>query len=92
VETNLVLQVIAAVFGLAGQYFVNKQKVTGFYLWLLSNAALIVFQVMHQFWVFVGLHIVYFIMALHGIYVWKGGSFFNSDMAKTQTPVAATVL
>lgn len=73
VDTNLVLQVLAAGFGLAGQYFVNQRNVTGFYLWLLSNAALIVFQVMHQFWVFVGLHIVYFLMAVHGIYMWKGG-------------------
>ena len=75
--TTIALQVIAATFGLAGQYFVNKQNITGFYFWLLSNAALIVFQVMHEFWVFVGLHVIYFLMAVHGIYVWNGRCFFK---------------
>jgi nicotinamide riboside transporter PnuC len=71
VDINLILQVAAAAFGLGGQYFVNQRKVKGFYLWLVSNAALITFQVMHGFWVFVGLHTVYFMMALQGIYAWR---------------------
>jgi nicotinamide riboside transporter PnuC len=71
VDINLILQVAAAVFGLGGQYFVNQRQVRGFYFWLVSNAALIIFQFMHGFWVFVGLHTVYFAMAVHGIYSWK---------------------
>lgn len=67
----MILQVAAAVFGLGGQYFVNQRQVRGFYFWLVSNAALIIFQFMHGFWVFVGLHTVYFAMAVHGIYSWR---------------------
>jgi nicotinamide riboside transporter PnuC len=73
VDTNVVLQAIASTFGLIGQYFINKQSIRGFYCWLASNAAIITFHVVNGFWIFMGLHVVYFLMAIHGIYLWKGG-------------------
>lgn len=76
-DTNFALQSVGTASGLVGQYLINKQSVTGFYLFLLSNVACLTFQLMHQFWIFAGLYAVYFCMSLHGIYVWNGNSFFK---------------
>jgi hypothetical protein len=73
VDINFVLQVVASAFGLIGQHFINERSIRGFYCWLVSNTAIIAFHVGNGFWIFSALHSVYFLMAVHGIYLWKGG-------------------
>lgn len=70
-DFSFALQITGAFCGLLGQHFVNQRKVTGFYLWLVSNAALIDFQMIHTYYVLALLHSAYFLMACQGIYLWR---------------------
>lgn len=68
---NVVLQVVGAVCGLAGAFFINERNVLGFYLWVVSNAALIWLQFRVRLVVLVVLHLAYLSLALQGIYLWS---------------------
>lgn len=67
----LLLQVIGAVFGLAGQWFVSHRSAKGFSLWLVSNGALIWFQYSIGAYVLAVLHCIYFVMAVQGLLIWR---------------------
>ena len=69
---NVALQVIGASCGLIGNSFINEQSVFGFYLWMLSNGALIWLQLRMRMWVLVALHGAYLTLAIDGAYKWGG--------------------
>lgn len=65
------LQIIAAISGLTGQYFVVKKDVRGFYLWVLSNLAIMVLQYLAGYYWLLALHFAYLCLCLHGIRRWR---------------------
>lgn len=67
---NTALQVLGAVLGLLGQWYVNHHNPIGFLLWLGSNAVLLWLQFRLRMFVLVGLHVVYFAMCAHGFITW----------------------
>lgn len=71
---NAVLQLVGALCGLAGAYYINQQNVLGFYLWVISNGALIWLQFRVRLVVLVMLHIAYLSLALQGIYLWNSAA------------------
>lgn len=68
---NVALQVVGAVCGLAGGFYINERNVLGFYLWVVSNAALVWLQFRVRLVVLVALHLAYLSLALQGIYLWS---------------------
>jgi nicotinamide riboside transporter PnuC len=68
---NVVLQVVGAVCGLAGAFYINERNVLGFYLWVVSNGALIWLQFRVRLVVLVLLHLAYLSLAVQGIYLWS---------------------
>jgi hypothetical protein len=67
---NVVLQVLAAAFGLGGQVLINQQNPIGHLLWLGSNTALLWLQFRLRMFVLVALHAVYFSLCVHGFITW----------------------
>lgn len=68
---NTGLQVMAAVFGLSGQYLVNQQNPTGFVLWLGANATLMWLQLRMRLFVLVFLSAAYFGLCVQGLLNWS---------------------
>jgi nicotinamide riboside transporter PnuC len=71
---NALLQIVGAVCGLAGAFYINERDVLGFYLWVISNGALIWLQFRVRLMVLVMLHIAYLSLALQGIYLWSSAA------------------
>lgn len=67
----LALQVAAAALGLAGQYFVNRKRIKGYYLWVGANVVLIPVSLHAGLYVLSALYAVYLGLCVHGILSWK---------------------
>lgn len=67
---NTALQVMGAIMGLLGQWFVNHQNPIGYVFWLGSNAVLLWLQLRVRLFILVALHAVYFSLCVHGFLIW----------------------
>lgn len=68
----LALQILAAGLGLTGQYFVNRRRIRGYYLWVGANIVLIPVSLYADLYVLSALYLTYLGLCVHGIMHWKG--------------------
>ena len=62
---------LLAVISLIGNYFVNKQKIVGFYIWIAAN---ILWAILFYYTKIYGsaiLMLIYIVFCVHGILSWK---------------------
>lgn len=83
-EPTLLLasQVIAALLGLTGQYFVNRHRVQGYYLWVGANLVLIPVSMYANLYVLSALYLTYLGLCVHGIMCWRGGDRLTEALEK----------
>lgn len=67
---NFWLQMVGAFLGLYGQVLINDKNAWGFVAWVGSNMALIWLQSRTRLMVLVGLHSIYLVLSLYGLYRW----------------------
>jgi hypothetical protein len=70
VTLDLVLQLVAAALGLAGQVLVNRHNPFGFVLWMGANVALIWLQLRMRMFILVLLYITYLVLCIDGLMSW----------------------
>jgi len=85
-NSNELLQLFAVVSGFVGSYLVIKRKVSAFYWWLASNAALMVIQYVLGAYMLIALYAAYSVMNVYGICEWRKGA------RQGQPPTADTVI
>ncbi len=67
------LQVLASAFALLGTWLLRKPgrwMPWGFACWLVSNPAAMLFLALHGHWVLFAQHLVFFVLALDGVWHW----------------------
>jgi len=67
----MIYQWIAVILSLSGGYLINKKNIYGFYCWAISNLIWILYFILTQQWPSTFLFIIYEIMSIHGIILWK---------------------
>jgi Nicotinamide mononucleotide transporter len=67
---NWALQAVALTTSYAGAELNARMRITGFYFWLVSNAALIAINVLAQQWILVLLYVLYIRVSISGACRW----------------------
>lgn len=78
----LTLQVLAAGLGLTGQYFVNRRRIRGYYMWVGANIVLIPVSLYANLYVLSALYLTYLGLCVHGILHWKGSDCLTEALEK----------
>lgn len=78
----LALQAVAAGLGLTGQYFVNRRRIRGYYLWVGANVVLIPVSLYADLYVLSALYLTYLGLCVHGIMHWKSSDCVTEALEK----------
>jgi nicotinamide riboside transporter PnuC len=68
---STVAQAIVVVCGLGGNVLINRKDPRGFYLWIVTNALLVVLQVMTGMYLLIALYLAYSALAVEGLMKWR---------------------
>lgn len=74
ISIDYMLQTAAIIGGLSGQELINRRNRTGFYAWIVSNAAMIAMMLQAGKYGLVGLHLTYTAMCVRGLLRWRAAS------------------
>lgn len=64
-------QVVTVVCGLWGNVLINRKDARGFYLWLLTNALLVVLTVKTGMYLLIPLYLAYSALSVDGLRKWR---------------------
>ena len=67
------LQVVVAITGLAGHYYIKKKNHLGYRFWIVGNVAMMVITIEKGMYVTTALFAVYTWIAIEAIKEWGGG-------------------
>lgn len=66
-----ILSWVFVVVALIGNYYINKQKICGYYFWILSNIFFVGYNVTINNYSMSFLFLVYIVFCIHGVLNWK---------------------
>lgn len=64
---GVLLQATGAIAGLTGTWLVNRRNPSGYRFWLISNLALMAFQVLLGAWMLAALNVAYLVLIVQGL-------------------------
>jgi nicotinamide riboside transporter PnuC len=69
-----IIQILSVLFGLVGNYLVNRRNASGFKFWIVSNCLAITVMAAAQLWWMMVMFIAYLILAIDGLRKWRSSS------------------